>query len=117
VLRMLEGLLATDPWRLFSACLIRRQGGRRKGFDKRQADNVVEVTAQVGQHCPNFGGLLTNKRMKNRMVLESRPVKVRSRPTAATGLTGSRGFVRLCLDYPSTIPMPRDFGELAAVGA
>lgn len=52
------------------------KGAGRKGFDETQADDVVELRAQVGQHCPKCGGPLTNKGTKNRMVLESRPVKV-----------------------------------------
>jgi len=52
------------------------KGAGRKGFDERQADNVVEVKAEVGERCPQCGGRLTNKGIKNRMVLESRPVKV-----------------------------------------
>ena len=52
------------------------QGAGRKGFDESQADNVVELTPLVGLHCPNCGGPLTHKGMRNRMVLESLPVKV-----------------------------------------
>jgi transposase len=51
------------------------KGAGRKAFDEAEADRVVEVEPEVGGVCPDCGGLLRDKGAKNRMVLESCPVK------------------------------------------
>ena len=53
------------------------KGAGRKRFDESEADEVVQIQAPVGEQCPDCGVALRNKGSKSRMVLESRPVKVR----------------------------------------
>ena len=53
------------------------KGSGRKRFDESEADEVVELEAQAGEQCPDCGIPLRNKGSKSRMVIESRPVKVR----------------------------------------
>lgn len=51
------------------------KGAGRKAFDETQADHVVDVEPNIGQLCPDCGGVLINKGTKGRMVIESRPLK------------------------------------------
>ena len=53
------------------------KGFGRKAFTAMEADCVVEVEPEVGETCPDCGGVLMDKGTKNRMVLESYPVRVR----------------------------------------
>jgi transposase len=52
-------------------------GHGRKRFDEAQADEVVEMESDVGATCPDCGGVLQSKGTKDRMVVESAPVKAR----------------------------------------
>ena len=51
------------------------KGAGRKAFDETQADHVVDVEADIGELCPHCGDVLINKGTKERMVIESRPLK------------------------------------------
>ena len=53
------------------------KGYGRSRFDEAEADQVVEMEPQVGERCPGCGGALQHKGIKNRMVVESSPVKAR----------------------------------------
>jgi transposase len=53
------------------------EGHGRKRFDAAEADQVVEMESEVGETCPDCGGALQNKGAKDRMVVESAPVKAR----------------------------------------
>jgi transposase len=51
------------------------KGAGRKGFKESEAERVVTVEAQVGSTCPHCGGLLEDKGMPERLVIESQPLK------------------------------------------
>jgi transposase len=51
------------------------KGVGRKGFPSSEADQVVEVASEVGTHCPHCGGLLEDKGIDERCVIESFPLK------------------------------------------
>ena len=53
------------------------KGHGRKRFDEAGADQVVEMEPDRGERCPDCGGVLQNKGTKDRMVVESAPVKAR----------------------------------------
>jgi transposase len=51
------------------------KGRGRKGFTQAEADRTVEVASEVGTHCPFCGGLLEDKGIDERCVIESLPLK------------------------------------------
>ena len=53
------------------------KGHGRKRFDEAEADQVVEMEPDVGERCPDCGGALQDKGTKDRMVVESAPLKAR----------------------------------------
>jgi len=53
------------------------KGHGRKRFDEAEADQVVAMELEVGERCPDCGGALQDKGTKDRMVVESAPVKAR----------------------------------------
>ncbi|MBI5788128.1 MAG: IS66 family transposase [Candidatus Schekmanbacteria bacterium] len=50
------------------------QGNGRKKFEKAEADQVIEVQVE-SERCQECGGLLDNKGMDERMVLDCHPIK------------------------------------------
>lgn len=53
------------------------KGSGRKRFDESEADEVIELEVEAGSVCPDCAVPLRDKGAKSRLVLESRPVKVR----------------------------------------
>jgi transposase len=53
------------------------QGVGRQGFSASEADRVVKVAPQSDTRCPECGGALEEKGVKERFVLDSQPVKAR----------------------------------------
>ena len=53
------------------------KGHGRKRFDEAEADQVVAVEPDVGERCPDCGGALQDKGTKDRMVVQSAPLKAR----------------------------------------
>ncbi len=54
---------------------VGHKGAGRKVFKESEAERVVTVEAQVGSTCPHCGGLLEDKGMPERLVIESQPLK------------------------------------------
>ena len=51
------------------------RGAGRKGASSTEVDRVVSVDDTVGNHCPRCGGLLIDKGLRDRLVLESHPLQ------------------------------------------
>ena len=51
------------------------RGAGRKGADSTEVDRIVSVDDPLGNHCPRCGGLLIDKGMRDRLVLESHPLE------------------------------------------
>jgi len=50
-------------------------GAGRKAMSFSEADRVIDVEAQVGDHCPDCGSPLMDKGLRDRLVLESQPLQ------------------------------------------
>ena len=64
---------ATEPKR--KGARPGRRGMGRRAFDPSQAERVVDVTAEIGDRCPNGDVPWEEKGTAARAVLDSRPVK------------------------------------------
>ena len=51
------------------------RGVGRKGASSTEVDRVVSVDDTLGNHCPRCGGLLIDKGLRDRLVLESHPLQ------------------------------------------
>jgi len=51
------------------------RGVGRKGASSTEVNRVVSVDDTVGNHCPSCGGLLIDKGLRDRLVLESHPLQ------------------------------------------
>ena len=53
------------------------KGSGRKGFTESEADQVVQVPADLGTACPHCGENLEDKGVEERLVIDSEPLKAR----------------------------------------
>ena len=93
------------------------KGYGRKRFDKAEADQVVEMEPDVGETCPDCGGALQHKGTKNRMVVESSPVKARRVLYRLPGKYCPRCKRTFTCNAPSVLPKSLYGNQLIAQAA